>query len=156
MASCGVQLLSSLLKEATTKQLPPKQCAHRNSNKKALGGDPVTWPLESRRNIEEIGAINQPNSGDDGGLSTEETTVNTRRKTRRGDSSVSPITGGFGVNNDPVQQRDEFNFTSTDINLGANNDFGALSDLSWTDLFSDYFASQNGIENTFLIEDPLV
>lgn len=30
-----------------------------------------------------------------------------------------------------------------------------LSDISWTDLVSDYFPAQSGFENAFLIEDLL-
>lgn len=155
LALHSIRLLSSLLKEGRTKQQPPKHRARYNKENKAHSheGGPLAWPLANCQRIDEIWAVKESNSGDNDSLSTAPTAVSVQRETQLRNASASTTAENAGVPDVPVPSPDNFDFINANDTFRTTNENKILSDISWTDLFSDYLPAQSGFENAFLIED---
>jgi hypothetical protein len=154
LALRGIRLLSSLLTEATTKQKASKCHAHCNKTNRYRSSedDPPTWP-ESRHRIEALLAVNESNASPDIPLSTASTAVS-----ERADNHTHIVSGGSyfpdaSIIDTALRSANDFDDLNAFGGFSNANDNGLLSDMSWTDLFSNYFPAESGFDNAFLIED---
>lgn len=153
LASRGIRLLSSLLKEGITKHQSPKRRARYDKDKKSLPheGDPLAWPLEDRQSIDAICADKQPNNKDNNSLlsTTVPAAISAPREINQSSNiPVGPTVRDPGVLDIPPGQH-------LDNDIDFMNDDGNFVDMPWTDLCSEIFPAQSGFENAFLIEDLL-
>lgn len=150
----GVRLLSSLLTEVMFKQKPSmdRYNANQHSRSHDCDGDPPTWP-ENRHRIETLLAVDEPNSTADGPLPNASTAVS-----ERGDSHANTIAeitpvGSVGIDDNILRSTSDFDPMNAYGSLSKPNHSVLVSDLSWTDLFAEYFPTQSGFENAFLMEN---
>jgi hypothetical protein len=154
LALRGVRLLSSLLTEVMSKQKPSKDRCNANQHSRShdCEGDPPTWP-ENRHRIETLLAVDEPNSTADGPLSNASTAVSERADCHANIIvGITPV-GGVGIDDNILRSTNDFDPMNAYGSLSKPNDSGLVSDLSWTDLFAEYFPAQSGFENAFLIEN---
>lgn len=153
LASRGIRILSSLL-EGTTKQQPSR---HRARHDKAppQEGNPSAWPLEDRQSIDAMWASRKSNTTDDGSHSATSAATSTQQGPPW---RMTPITSARSVAGDdgalvaPIQNMEQFDFMNVDGSLGTVNDDGMIPEMAWwTDLASEYFPSQSGFANPFLM-----
>jgi hypothetical protein len=155
LALRGVRLLSSLLTEAMAKQKPPlkdRTNANKHSRSHGCEGDPPTWP-ENRHRIETLLAGDELNSTADGPLSTASTAVSERADSYTNIAAGLTPVGGAGTDDNVLRSTNDFNPMNGYGSFSRPNDSGLVSDISWTDIFSEYFPAQSGFENAFLIEN---
>jgi hypothetical protein len=154
LALRGVRLLSSLLTEVMSKQKPSKDRYNANQHSRShdCEGDPPTWP-ENRHRIETLLAVDEPNSTADGPLPNTSTAVSERVDCHANTMvGITPV-GGVGIDDNILQSTNDFDPMNAYGSLSKPSDSGLVSDLSWTDLFAEYFPAQSGFENAFLIEN---
>jgi hypothetical protein len=154
LALRGVQLLSSLLTEVMSKQKPSKDRYNANQRSRShdCEGDPPTWP-ENRHRIETLLAVDEPNSTAAGLLSNASSAVSERADCHANTIvGITPV-GGVGIDDTILRSTNDFDPMNAYGSLSKPNDNGLLSDLSWIDLFAEYFPAQSGSENAFLIEN---
>ena|SRR2546423_201962 len=103
-------------------------------------------------------ACKESSAGEAGSLLTASTVASESRETHLSNAAGDPETGKSGAFDLPSRPTNDDYFTSTATNssFGTIDDQNVLSDISWTDLFTDYFPAQSGFESAFLIEDLFV
>ena len=102
--------------------------------------DALAWRPETARSVDAMGPETHGTRADDDSRATMSTTQNEVRV----ETSSANGPGDDGILDMPVQSADEFDFVYADPSFGTTSMF---ADIPWTDLFSDYFPAQNGIEN---------
>ena len=157
LASSGVRLLSSLL-EAAIRQPPFKPHSHSDKVNKAQphGGHPLAWPLEDRESIDAMWASKQSNIAEDTSRPNASQVLPSHEGSQQENTPGASNSGYPDICNAPMQGVAGLNVTSAEGSFGAGNEDSSLPDMAWwTDVFSDYFPTQSGFENPFVIEDLL-
>ena len=158
LAVRGIRLLSSLLEGTAKKQPSNRHGRHDKENKASLDeGKPLAWPLEDRQNIDAMRASGQSNSADNGSQMAVSPTISLQQGPQLRTIPPTSIAGDADLLDVPTPSACDFNLINGDGNFGAVDDNGMSSDpLWWTNLFSDYFPTQSGFDNSFLPEDLVI
>lgn len=135
LAIRGNRIITGLLKEAATRHrgLVPAVRTAEMSKGSSIVDEPLAWPLEGKQAIDAIRASEQQ-SGDDTG-----STCNVN-------ASALLIPAPT-----PADDLDFLNDKNNNFIFG--DDYGMPSDVPGTDLLSDYFLLQGGIDNAFSFQD---
>ena len=155
LALRGVRLLSSLLTEARKKS---QHSQHRTDSgkKNSSHSDNLDSPAwhEKRRTVDALPGVKEPSSG--GAISNPigSTIVPEPGGGYLSNATRGPGTGASDAVDVPPRRADDdyFSFSNAN-NSGTIDDNGFIPEVSWTELFSDYFPAQSGFESPFLIED---
>lgn len=151
LALRGIQMVSSLLKGKTITPVDPN--ARDTEHKRQLSEQGrFSWPLESRRAIHGIGAEDSANVNPLSPSSEATTAVDVHAANDPNSIHASMIPGDADVPNISLPHH---RISSANVidNFGTADINGVPPDVSWNELFSDYYSTQNGIENAFLVED---
>ena len=155
LAVRGIRLLSSLLEGTAKKQPSKRHGRHEKENKASLDeGNPLAWPLEDRQNIDAMWASGQSTSAEKGSQMAVSPAISLQQGPQLRSIPPASTAGDAGLLDVPTPSAGDSNLINGDGNFGAVDDNGMSSDpLWWTNLFSDYFPTQSGFDNPFLIED---
>ena len=157
LALRGIRLLSTLLTEAKNKLQRPQHrtdCANTTTNSSHLDdlGSPA-WH-KKRRTVDGMLGSKGPCGGDATSNPTGSTIAPEPGGGYDSNATGAPGTEASDAVDEPSRPANDDYFSFSNANNSRTvNDNGFMPEVSWTELFSDYFPAQSGFENSILIED---